>query len=154
MLLAGNRTTLPLHAQLSFKLLITPTLSVGLAASLLTIDANKAGNKLSDAPSWIRSTGLTAADWAVIAEQQDCLEPLKLATERLEGRGKSGTFGAIYEVISIFGYVLSALEARTRPYEQVDFSYTNAPQDHLHNNLRAARSKAYEYCDKLHRTPA
>ena len=39
LLLAGTRTTLPLHAQLNFKLLITPTLSTILAASLLTIDA-------------------------------------------------------------------------------------------------------------------
>ena len=81
---------------------------------------------------------LTAADWAVITEYQDCLNPLKLATERLEGRGKAGKFGAIYEIISVFEYVLSALEARTRPYEQVDFNYTDAPEDHLSINLPAA----------------
>jgi hypothetical protein len=94
--------------------------------------------KLPDAPGWMRSTGLTAADWAVITEYQDCLQPLKLATERLEGRGKAGKFGAIYELILVFEYVLSALEARTRPYEQVDFNYTDAPEDYLHVNLRAA----------------
>jgi hypothetical protein len=74
----------------------------------------------------MRSTGLTAADWAVITEYQDCLQPLKFATELLEGRGKSGNFGPIYEVIPVFEYVLSALEARTRPYERVDFNYTDA----------------------------
>ena len=86
----------------------------------------------------MRSTGLTAADWAVITEYQDCLEPLKLATERLEGRGRAGKFRAIYEVIPVFEYILSALEARTRLYEQVDFNYTNALEDYLSINLRAA----------------
>ncbi|KAI0569829.1 hypothetical protein A1F97_11065 [Pyrenophora tritici-repentis] len=95
-------------------------------------------NKLPDAPTWMRSTGLTAADWAVITEYQDCLEPLKFATERLEGHGKAGNFGAIYEVIPVFEYVLSALEARTRPYERVNFNYADAPEDHIHINLRAA----------------
>ncbi|KAG9375578.1 hypothetical protein A1F94_013867 [Pyrenophora tritici-repentis] len=86
------------------------------------------GNKLPEAPSWMRSTGLTAADWAVITEYQDCLEPLKLATEKLE--------------------------ARTRSYEQVDFNPPDAPEDHLFVNLRAAWSKANDYYNKLDRSPA
>jgi hypothetical protein len=101
----------------------------------------------------MRSTGLTAADWAVITEYQDCLQPLKLATERLEGRGKAGNFGAIYKIIPVFEYVLSALEARARPYKQVDFNYTDAPEDHLHVNLRAAWSKANNYFNKLNNSP-
>jgi hypothetical protein len=63
----------------------------------ITLDdrrASQQNNKLPDAPGWMRSTGLTAADWAIITEHQDCLEPLKLATERLEGRSKAGKFGA------------------------------------------------------------
>jgi hypothetical protein len=116
--------------------------------------ARQLGNKLSDAPGWMRSTGLTAADWAVITEYQDCLEPLKLAIERLKGRGKAGNFGAIYEVIPVFEYVLGALEARTRPYEQVNFNPSDAPEDHLYVNLRAAWSKANKYYEKLDRSPA
>ncbi|KAI0568127.1 hypothetical protein Alg215_12348, partial [Pyrenophora tritici-repentis] len=54
------------------------------ALSLEDRRACQRGNKLPEAPSWMRSTGLTAADWAVITEYQDCLEPLKLATEKLE----------------------------------------------------------------------
>ncbi|KAG9375521.1 hypothetical protein A1F94_013912 [Pyrenophora tritici-repentis] len=111
------------------------------------------GNKLPEAPSWMRSTGLTAADWAVITEYQDCLEPLKLATEKLEGRGKAGKYG-IYETIPVFEYVLGALEARTRSYEQVDFNPPDAPEDHLFVNLRAAWSKANDYYNKLDRSPA
>ncbi|KAI1506889.1 hypothetical protein Ptr86124_014175 [Pyrenophora tritici-repentis] len=83
------------------------------ALSLEDRRACQRGNKLPEAPSWMRSTGLTAADWAVITEYQDCLEPLKLATEKLEGRGKAGKYGAIYETIPVFEYVLGALEART-----------------------------------------
>ncbi|RYN60367.1 hypothetical protein AA0117_g13082 [Alternaria alternata] len=111
-------------------------------------------NKPPDAPTWMRSTGLTAADWAVITEYQDCLEPLKFATERLEGCGKAGNFGAIYEVIPVFEYVLSALEARTRPYERVNFNYSDAPEDRIHINLRAAWSKANNYYNKLDNSPA
>lgn len=69
--------------------------------------ANKQNNKRPEAPSWMRSTGLRAADWAVIAEYQDCLTPLKYATKRLEGRSRDGKYGAIYEVIPVFEYVLS-----------------------------------------------
>ncbi|KAI2483714.1 hypothetical protein Ptr902_06031 [Pyrenophora tritici-repentis] len=122
----------------------------------VTLDDRRAiqhNSKRPDAPSWMRSTGLTAADWAVITEYQDCLQPLKLATERLEGCSKAGNFGAIYEIIPVFEYVLSALEARARPYEQVDFNYTNAPEDHLHINLRAAWSKANDYYNKLDDSP-
>jgi hypothetical protein len=38
----------------------------------------------------MRSTRLSAADWAVITEYIDVLKPLKLATKRLKGRGKGG----------------------------------------------------------------
>ncbi|KAI1560923.1 hypothetical protein PtrEW7m1_011398 [Pyrenophora tritici-repentis] len=42
----------------------------------------------NDVPAWMRSGGLEAADWAVITEYQRCLQPLKMSTGRLEGRGK------------------------------------------------------------------
>ncbi|KAF7577972.1 Dimer-Tnp-hAT domain containing protein [Pyrenophora tritici-repentis] len=103
--------------------------------------AAQRNNKRPDAPNWMRSTGLRAADWAVIAEYQDCLEPLKYATKRLEGRSKDGKYGAIYEVIPVFEYVLSKLEA-------------GRAQDHLNVNLRAAWSKANDYYNKLDDSPA
>ncbi|KAG9381045.1 Dimer-Tnp-hAT domain containing protein [Pyrenophora tritici-repentis] len=117
--------------------------------------AAQRNNKRPDAPNWMRSTGLRAADWAVIAEYQDCLEPLKYATKRLEGRSKDGKYGAIYEVIPVFEYVLSKLEARARPFEHVDFNaHAEAPEDHLNVNLRAAWSKANDYYNKLDDSPA
>jgi hypothetical protein len=72
--------------------------------------AQSRGNKLPDAQPWMRSDGLSAADWAVITEYMNTLKPLKAATERLEGRGKSGGFGAIAEIIPIFEYILSYYE--------------------------------------------
>jgi hypothetical protein len=58
----------------------------------------------------MRSDGLTAADWAVINEYIQVLQPLKEATKQLKARGKSGRFGAIYEVIPVFEAVLSVYE--------------------------------------------
>jgi hypothetical protein len=86
-----------------------------------TADANKAardnGNKIPSAPAWMRSDGLTAADWAVLVDYVDVLRPLKVASERLEGRGKkqyklNGRFGAIYEIIPTFEQLIAAFEER------------------------------------------
>lgn len=63
-------------------------------------------NQTPKAPAWMRSGGLTAHDWAVITEYIEILQPLKAATKRFEGRGKCGRFGAIYEVLPIFEYLL------------------------------------------------
>jgi hypothetical protein len=93
--------------------------------------ATQSGSKLADAPAWMRSTGLTAANWTVITEYQDCLKPLKLATERLEGRGKAGRYGAIYEIILVFEYVLNSLEVCTQLYNHVNFNELDTPEDHL-----------------------
>ncbi|KAG9382302.1 hypothetical protein A1F94_006223 [Pyrenophora tritici-repentis] len=95
---------------------------------------------------------INALSLKIAALVNDCLE-LKLATEKLEGRGKAGKYG-IYETIPVFEYVLGALEARTRSYEQVDFNPPDAPEDHLFVNLRAAWSKANDYYNKLDRSPA
>ncbi|KAI2476708.1 hypothetical protein Ptr902_11692 [Pyrenophora tritici-repentis] len=101
--------------------------------------AESRGNKQPVAQSWMRSDGLGAADWAVITEYMDVLKPLKTATERLEGRGKSGGFGSIAEVILVFEYLLSYYEQRVNSYAAVDYNaHPEAPEDHLATNLRAA----------------
>jgi hypothetical protein len=97
------------------------------------------GSKLPDAQPWMRSTGLSAADWGVITEYMECLKPLKNATERLEGRGKSGRFGAIYEIIPVFKYLLTSLESLSLLYNHVDYSSKpDAPKDHIVINLKVA----------------
>ncbi|RYN15529.1 hypothetical protein AA0113_g12768 [Alternaria arborescens] len=117
--------------------------------------AQSRGNKLPNAPSWMRSNGLKAADWAVITEYIEVLKPLKEATKRLEARGKQGSFGAIYDVIPVFEYVIGAYEAILRTYDHVDFNvHPEAPEDHLAINLNAAWRKANDYYTKLDASPA
>jgi hypothetical protein len=103
----------------------------------------------------MRSGGLKAADWAVITEYIEVLKPLKEATKRLEARGKHGSFGAIYEVIPVFEYVIGAYEAILRTYNHVDFNaHPEAPEDHLAINLNSAWRKANAYYAKLDASPA
>ena len=49
----------------------------------------------------------------------------------LEGRGKSGRHGAIYEIIPVFKYLLEAFGDRVRPFESVNYEQRDAPEDHL-----------------------
>jgi hypothetical protein len=87
----------------------------------------------------MRSDGLRAADWAVITKYIEVLKPLKEATKRLEARGKQGSFGAIYDVILVFEYVIGAYEAILRTYDHVDFNaHPEALEDYLAINLNAA----------------
>jgi hypothetical protein len=102
----------------------------------------------------MRTTGLSAADWVEITEYIDLLRPLKAATERLEGRGKSGKYGAIFKVIPVFEYLLGELESRFSLYEHVDFNaHAEAPEDHIAINVRAAWRKANDYYGKLNNSP-
>jgi hypothetical protein len=112
------------------------------------------GNNLPIAAPWMRSTGLSAADWGVVTEFLDVLTPLKLATKRLEGRGKGGQYGAIYEVIPVFEYLLGYYEQRVTLYNDVVHDHDEAPEDHLAINLRAAWAKASDYYTKLDASPA
>ena len=102
-----------------------------------------------NAPAWMRSDGLTANDWQVIIEYINVLRPLKEATKRLEGRGKTGKFGAIYDIIPVFEYLMGEYEVHVKHYSQVDYNQLGAPEDHLAINLRAAWAKLNEYYTKL-----
>ncbi|KAG9385224.1 Dimer-Tnp-hAT domain containing protein [Pyrenophora tritici-repentis] len=109
--------------------------------------AAQRNNKRPDAPNWMRSTGLRAADWAVIAEYQDCLEPLKYATKRLEDALRMANTA---QSMRLYPFLSPA-----RPFEHVDFNaHAEAPEDHLNVNLRAAWSKANDYYNKLDDSPA
>ncbi|KAI1508072.1 hypothetical protein Ptr86124_012994 [Pyrenophora tritici-repentis] len=130
--------------------------------------ARSRNNKLPAAPDWMRSDGINAHDWQVIAEYIDVLRPLKQATKRLEGRGKSGAFGAIAEVILVFEYLLGVYEDRLQSYEDVIYDeHTESPEDHLAinrditDNIEARAQwhvpenvKAREYYNKLDLSPA
>ncbi|KAI2478319.1 Dimer-Tnp-hAT domain containing protein [Pyrenophora tritici-repentis] len=106
--------------------------------------AQSRGNKLPVAQPWMRSDGLT-----------DILKPLKTATKRLEGRGKSGSFGAIAKIIPIFEYLLTYYEQRVNAYKAVNYNeHDKSPEDHIIINLRAAWQKADDYYSKLDDSPA
>lgn len=127
----------------------------------------------NDAPQWMRTGRLLAADWAVITEYQRCLELLKTSTKRLEGRSKhhQSAFGAIHEVLPVFEYLLDQLEKLAEPYAHVDFEAHNevlegqyhsylcafltnlSAPDHLYINLRAAWKKANKYYLRLNDSP-
>ncbi|PZD23251.1 hypothetical protein A1F96_10416 [Pyrenophora tritici-repentis] len=66
-----------------------------------------------------------------------------------KGRGKSGRFGAIYEVLPVFEYLLGEFEQRYKPYELVNYEATGAPEDHLGINLKAAWGKLNDYYNRL-----
>jgi hypothetical protein len=122
-------------------------------------------NKLADAPQWMRSDGLTAADWALVTEYIDVLKPRKAATKCLEGRGKTdddavakrleahslaGRFGAIAEIILVFEYVLNYYKQCVELYEAVNYNAHNKdPEDHLAIYLRAAQAYVSDYYSKL-----
>jgi hypothetical protein len=125
--------------------------------------ARSRNNQLPDAPHWMRSDGLGAADWQVVAEYMDVLGPLKECTKRLEGgsHGQAATeklpgrFGSIAEVIPVFEHLLSVLESRLQTYDDVCHdAHDEAPEDHLPINLRAAIVKARDYYSKLDDSPA
>lgn len=112
-------------------------------------------NKLPDAPRWMRSNGLTAADWQVITKYIDVLGPLDQATSRLEGRGINGAFRAVAEIIPTFEYLLRVYEDCLQSYENVQHDrHEESPKDHLAISLRAALLKANKYYNKLDLSPA
>jgi hypothetical protein len=103
----------------------------------------------------MRSNGLTTHDWAVVTEYIDALKPLKAATKRLEGRGKSDRFVSIAEIIPVFKYILNYYEQRAEAYNAVNYNaHDEALEDHLAINMRAAWAKASEYYTKLDLSPA
>jgi hypothetical protein len=115
--------------------------------------ARTRGNKIPEAPLWMRSSRLSANDWAVVKDYIEVLQPLKSVTKRLEGRSKSGRFGAIYEVLPVFEYLLSEFEQRYKPYKLFDYKATGAPEDHLAINLKAAWGNLNNYYNRLDESP-
>jgi hypothetical protein len=97
----------------------------------------------------MRSDGLTAADWQVLLNYLQVLKPLKLACARLKGRGKSGRFGAIYEIIPVFKYLLNTYENLATTFEAINYESFNALEDHLAINVQASCYKLADYYAKL-----
>jgi hypothetical protein len=91
----------------------------------------------------------------VITEYINILKPLKAATKRLERRSKSGAFGAVAEIISVFEYLLGVYKGRLQSYDDVIHDkHDESPEDHLAINLHATLLKAHDYYNKLDLSPA
>jgi len=112
------------------------------------------GLKLQEVPLWMKSDGLTSQDWAVITQYIQVLKPLKEATSRLEGRGTSGRFGIIHEIIPTFEAILKAYESLSEQYTSINFNEADALEDHLVINVRAGWKKLRKYYEKLDDSPA
>lgn len=61
---------------------------------------------------YIAVGGLNAYDWSIINEYMEILSPLKEATSLVEGRGKAGKHGAIWEVIPTFNWLLRVFKEK------------------------------------------
>jgi hypothetical protein len=102
----------------------------------------------------MKGDGLTAGDWQVINQYVVLLRPLLNATSRLEGRGKSGRFGAIYEVIPTFDSLLTIYEAEKARLSEVDYNSPTSPEDHFKTNVNLGWAKLNKYYSKLDDSPA
>jgi hypothetical protein len=71
------------------------------------------------------------------------------ATRLLEGPGKHGHHGAIWEVLIIFEWLLDQLEALKERLKAVDYDDLEAPEDHLMLNVNLAHAKLAKYYAKL-----
>lgn len=108
----------------------------------------------SQARLFVQEGGLTAKDWATITEYIELLQPFKEATAWLEGRGKAGLHGAIWEVIPTFEWLIKRLEALRERVMEIDYNDVDAPEDHLKTNLNLAIQKINHYYVKFEDAPA
>ncbi|KAG9382223.1 hypothetical protein A1F94_007877 [Pyrenophora tritici-repentis] len=84
--------------------------------------------------------GSKRQDWATITEYIRLLEPFAEATRLLEGRGRHGRHGAIWEVLVTFEWLLDQLEALKDRLKDVNYEDLDAPEDHLITNVNLAHS--------------
>ena len=102
---------------------------------------------------FIKEGGLLAHDWATIAKYAVLLKPFKEATTCLQGRGLSGSHGAIWEVLITFEWLLTELENQKTRLAMIDYNDPDAPEDHLITNINAAHKKLSDYYIKLDDSP-
>lgn len=102
---------------------------------------------------FIREGGMSARDWATISEYVNLLEPFAEATRLLEGRGKHGRHGAIWEVLITFEWLLDQLEALKDRLKEVDYNDPDSPEDHLMTNVNLAHAKLSTYYAKFDDAP-
>ncbi|TKA64011.1 hypothetical protein B0A49_09567 [Cryomyces minteri] len=108
-------------------------------------------------PLFVEVGGLNSYDWDVVAHYVKILQPLREATKRLEARGATGRYGAIWEVIPTMNWLLQVFEeAKERVAEATTENYPNqeALEDHYSTNVNRGWKKLRKYFEKLDDTPA
>ena len=116
--------------------------------------AATSGNREPNAQRWMRSGGLTPADWQIVNKYLALLRPRKSTIKRLKGRGTYKRSGSLAEVIPVFETFLSSYEEHIEPHSGVDYDRPGAPGDHAVINLRAACAKEKGWFIKLDNSPA
>ncbi|TKA59147.1 hypothetical protein B0A49_13257 [Cryomyces minteri] len=108
-------------------------------------------------PLFVEVGGLSSYDWDVVANYVTILQPLREAAKRLEARGATGRYGAIWEVIPTMNWLLQVFEeAKERVAEATTENYPNqeALEDHYSTNVNHGWKKLRKYFEKLDDTPA
>jgi hypothetical protein len=83
-------------------------------------------------------------DWSVICNYIAILQPLKEASKLLEGRGKSGRNGAIWEVLPTLKWLLKLFEEMKDRVQEApvdDLPYQEALEDHYSINVNSGWMK-------------
>ncbi|KAG9376557.1 hypothetical protein A1F94_013104 [Pyrenophora tritici-repentis] len=102
---------------------------------------------------YVSEGGLSGKDWATITEYIQLLEPFAEATRLLEGRGRHGRHGAIWEVLVTFEWLLDQLEALKDRLKDINYEDPDAPEDYLVTHVNLAHSKLAEYYEKFDNAP-
>ena len=74
----------------------------------------------------------------------------------LEGRGRSGRNGAIWEVLPTYDWLLSELEGikdRTKDATREEFPLAHAIEDHVEQNVTRGHMKLSKYYELTGKTP-
>jgi hypothetical protein len=71
----------------------------------------------------------------------------------LEGRGRHGWHGAIWEVLITFEWLLDQLEGLKDRLKDIDCNDPDAPEDHLVSNVNLAHTKLSKYYEKFDDAP-
>lgn len=103
---------------------------------------------------FIEEGGLSGKDWLVVGEYVQLLLPFKEATSLLEGRGKAGTSGAIWEVLPTFDWLVNRMEDQKERLKNAKLEDPDGPEDHVLINVNLALLKLSKYYTKLKDSPA
>jgi hypothetical protein len=105
---------------------------------------------------FIEYGGLSPYDWTVINEYIRILSPIKEASKILEGRGRAGRHGAVWEIIVTFDILFADIQkqrADVIDVTQAEWPSQDPVEDHVIINVTAAIKKLEMYLEKVNQSP-